>query len=239
GVMVVLIMKAVNVRSGNVMRSHAVGWPPVAAGLATCLVSSIRLAEPAPEALQVPSPEIVRDWNVARFSRSAPIESSAVASVVSHSRLNSLVRIEPKRFQSASAGRVSPQPMAYSRTTSRPTYFVLLQLAIDGLRNEKGRPQAANEKPPGGGQKMISTSSAYQRRSSVVVPGPAGSKIRMCAVPQGGGDDSAAEDRASAAVFTGPTAPWMAPSRITRNRWRRSSTLGCGPPSLKIAQMLL
>src|SRR5690606_13191245 len=143
GVMVVLIMKAVNVRSGNVMRSHAVGWPPVAAGLATCLVSSIRLAEPAPLALQVPSPEIVRVWNVARFSRSAPIESSAVASVVSHSRLNSLVRIEPKRFQSASVGRVSAQPMAYSRTTSRPTYFWDLQLAIDGLQKRKAARRAA------------------------------------------------------------------------------------------------
>src|SRR5690606_27261640 len=82
-------------------------------------------------------------WNVARFSRSAPIESSAVASVVSHSRLNSLVRIEPKRFQSASVGRVSAQPMAYSRTTSRPTYFWDLQLAIDGLQKRKAARRAA------------------------------------------------------------------------------------------------
>src|SRR5699024_8519964 len=75
----------VKVRSGNVIRSQALGWPPVASGLATCLVRETKSAAPAPEAFTVPSPLIEAVWKVARFSRSAPIESSAVASVESHS----------------------------------------------------------------------------------------------------------------------------------------------------------
>src|SRR5690606_41826774 len=55
---------------------------------------------------------------LARFSRSAPTPSSAVASMVSHSMVSSLVRIDPIRFQSPSNGYSSPHLIAYSRTRS-------------------------------------------------------------------------------------------------------------------------